>query len=70
MIYSHYISTRLLIYEHVFIKFRIVQEIFKEVYGNGYTTTASMEQLLCENCDRYVFFFKYNPLIFLIYLSL
>lgn len=33
---------------------RIVQEIFQEVHKNGYTSTASMEQLLCENCDRLV----------------
>lgn len=39
----------------VFLLFRIVQELFKEVHDNGYTTTASMEQLLCENCDRFVF---------------
>ncbi|XP_050524768.1 methionine--tRNA ligase, cytoplasmic isoform X2 [Daktulosphaira vitifoliae] len=32
----------------------IVQEIFQVVYNNGYTTTASMEQLLCENCDRFL----------------
>ncbi|XP_050423706.1 methionine--tRNA ligase, cytoplasmic [Adelges cooleyi] len=32
----------------------VVQEIFMQVYNNGYTTTASMEQLLCENCDRFL----------------
>ncbi|XP_040166180.1 methionine--tRNA ligase, cytoplasmic [Anopheles arabiensis] len=33
---------------------RIVQEIFKELYASGYIETRSVEQLLCQKCDRYL----------------
>lgn len=32
----------------------IVQELFLNCHKNGYTSTAYMEQLLCEKCDRYL----------------
>lgn len=34
--------------------FRIVQEAFKDVYNNGYIITESVEQLLCQKCDRFL----------------
>uniref|UniRef100_A0A182R1F6 Methionine--tRNA ligase, cytoplasmic n=1 Tax=Anopheles farauti TaxID=69004 RepID=A0A182R1F6_9DIPT len=33
---------------------RIVQEIFKELYARGYIETRSVEQLLCQKCDRFL----------------
>ncbi|XP_073813563.1 methionyl-tRNA synthetase 1 [Musca autumnalis] len=32
----------------------IVQEAFKDVYNNGYILTESVEQLLCQKCDRFL----------------
>uniref|UniRef100_A0A1B6DHK9 Methionine--tRNA ligase, cytoplasmic n=2 Tax=Clastoptera arizonana TaxID=38151 RepID=A0A1B6DHK9_9HEMI len=32
----------------------VVQEMFLKCHKNGYTTTSSVEQLLCEKCDRYL----------------
>ncbi|CAH0386639.1 unnamed protein product [Bemisia tabaci] len=32
----------------------IAQSIFKLVHNNGFTSTASVEQLLCEKCDRFL----------------
>ncbi|XP_067003701.2 methionine--tRNA ligase, cytoplasmic [Anabrus simplex] len=32
----------------------ICQEIFLQLYENGFTTTQSMEQLLCQKCNRYL----------------
>ncbi|XP_037819118.1 methionine--tRNA ligase, cytoplasmic [Lucilia sericata] len=32
----------------------IVQEAFKDVYDNGYILTESVEQLLCQKCDRFL----------------
>uniref|UniRef100_A0A182YGX9 Methionine--tRNA ligase, cytoplasmic n=1 Tax=Anopheles stephensi TaxID=30069 RepID=A0A182YGX9_ANOST len=33
---------------------RIVQEIFKDLYATGYIETRSVEQLLCQKCERYL----------------
>lgn len=33
---------------------RIVQEAFHDVYNNGYILTESVEQLLCQKCDRFL----------------
>ncbi|XP_014259531.1 methionine--tRNA ligase, cytoplasmic isoform X2 [Cimex lectularius] len=32
----------------------VVHEMFKSCYNNGYTSTSSVDQLLCENCNRYL----------------
>ncbi|XP_058982072.1 methionine--tRNA ligase, cytoplasmic-like [Musca domestica] len=32
----------------------IVQEAFHDVYNNGYILTESVEQLLCQKCDRFL----------------
>lgn len=36
--------------------FSIAQELFLRLYKKGYTSTASVEQLFCENCSRFVFY--------------
>uniref|UniRef100_A0A182IYF9 Methionine--tRNA ligase, cytoplasmic n=1 Tax=Anopheles atroparvus TaxID=41427 RepID=A0A182IYF9_ANOAO len=33
---------------------RIVQELFKELYAAGFIETRSVEQLLCQKCDRFL----------------
>lgn len=37
-----------------FYSFSIVQEAFKDVYSAGYILTESVEQLLCQKCDRFL----------------
>ncbi|XP_075225547.1 methionyl-tRNA synthetase 1 isoform X2 [Lycorma delicatula] len=32
----------------------LVQEFFNVIHKNGYTSTQKVEQLLCENCDRFL----------------
>ncbi|XP_058057768.1 methionine--tRNA ligase, cytoplasmic [Anopheles bellator] len=32
----------------------IVQELFKELYAKGFIETRSVDQLLCQKCDRYL----------------
>lgn len=34
--------------------FRIVQHFFKELHSSGYLKQQSVDQLLCQKCDRYL----------------
>jgi methionyl-tRNA synthetase len=36
------------------ICYRISQDLFLQLYENGFLSKESVEQLLCENCDRYL----------------
>lgn len=38
----------------IYICCRISQDLFLQLYENGFLTMESVEQLLCENCDRYL----------------
>lgn len=34
--------------------FRITQDIFLKLHKNGFTSTASMDQLYCETCSKFL----------------
>jgi methionyl-tRNA synthetase len=38
----------------ILICYRISQDLFLQLYENGFLSKESVEQLLCENCNRYL----------------
>jgi methionyl-tRNA synthetase len=38
----------------ILVCYRISQDLFLQLYENGFLTKESVEQLLCENCNRYL----------------